>query len=260
MIEIIKNPWLDNFLDLVAECNHSIKITSPYLSKNICDNVFNRKKPKVNFELITSINISSLLSKSLNLDALQLIINNGGEIHNHKNIHSKIYIFDNDRAVITSGNLTFGGLSKNFEYGVLIRNAELINKIIIDFNLIKHDSNTGKIINENLGLIRDFLSGINFENTIINENFELDEGRIFKISEDYIANNLTGWNKEVFLCLNSIDSEYFTLKEINSFENYLSEKFPQNHHVLDKTRQILQKLRDMGLIEFVERGTYRKIY
>ena len=51
----------------------------------------------------------------------------------------------------------------------------------------------------------------------------------------------------------------FTLEQMYKFEQILSIKHPENHHVRDKIRQQLQVLRDNGIIEFVGRGHYRKI-
>ena len=40
-------------------------------------------------------------------------------VRNYQNLHAKIYLFDNKKALITSANLTNNGLYHNFEYGVL---------------------------------------------------------------------------------------------------------------------------------------------
>jgi hypothetical protein len=44
-------------------------------------------------------------------------------------LHAKIYIIDEILAIITSANLTHGGLKSNFEYGVLIDDAKSIKTI-----------------------------------------------------------------------------------------------------------------------------------
>lgn len=59
--------------------------------------------------------------------------------------------------------------------------------------------------------------------------------------------------------MNQIDDVIFILEEMYSFENILSMKHPENHHVKDKIRQQLQILRDNEIIEFMGRGHYRKI-
>jgi phosphatidylserine/phosphatidylglycerophosphate/cardiolipin synthase-like enzyme len=56
-------------------------------------------------------------------------------------LHAKIYIVDESLAVITSANLTYGGLKSNFEYGVLIDDAESIKNIkrdVLDYASLGH--------------------------------------------------------------------------------------------------------------------------
>jgi len=54
--------------------------------------------------------------------------------------------------------------------------------------------------------------------------------------------------------------QVFTLKEIYEFEERFSRLFPKNRHLPEGFRWALQRLRDQGVIDFVDnRGTYRRI-
>ena len=64
----------------------------------------------------------------------------------------------------------------------------------------------------------------------------------------------------MFNCANSIPKQIFSLNEINAFESQLKEKYPSNKHITDKIRQQLQYLRDLGLIEFLGNGHYKKLW
>lgn len=68
-----------------------------------------------------------------------------------------------------------------------------------------------------------------------------------------------GWTLDILNCVNKIEGNTFSLEQMYQFENMLSIKHPENHHVKDKIRQQLQILRDNGIIEFVGRGRYKKI-
>ncbi|MCD7857029.1 MAG: hypothetical protein LUG55_04390 [Clostridiales bacterium] len=59
-------------------------------------------------------------------------------------------------------------------------------------------------------------------------------------------------------CINKIDKGQFTLSEVYEFQNELQRRHPDNHNVEAKIRQQLQVLRDNGILEFVDRGVYRK--
>lgn len=68
-----------------------------------------------------------------------------------------------------------------------------------------------------------------------------------------------GWILDLLNCLDAIKKETFTLQDMYNFEEKLKQKHPGNNFVKDKIRQQLQVLRDKGIIEFVNRGKYKKI-
>jgi len=78
------------------------------------------------------------------------------------------------------------------------------------------------------------------------------------------SNNKTeikkGWISDVNDCIKKLEKDEFTLQEIYKFSEELKEKYPNNHHIEDKIRQMLQELRDAGVIQFLDNnGNYRKI-
>lgn len=81
--------------------------------------------------------------------------------------------------------------------------------------------------------------------------------RSAKLSVDDIKNR--GWLFDVLNCVNMVQSTYFTLGDIYSFEQQLSIKHPENNNVKAKIRQQLQLLRDKGFIIFLGNGKYAKI-
>lgn len=68
-----------------------------------------------------------------------------------------------------------------------------------------------------------------------------------------------GWILDIMACVDSIKKEEFTIDEVYRFENKLKIKYPNNNFIKDKIRQQLQILRDKGIIDFVDRGIYKKI-
>ena len=65
---------------------------------------------------------------------------------------------------------------------------------------------------------------------------------------------------DILNCVNRIEAQEFTLGEMYAFEDVLSTAHPANNNVRAKIRQQLQVLRDRGVIEFVDRGRYRKVW
>ena len=68
-----------------------------------------------------------------------------------------------------------------------------------------------------------------------------------------------GWTLDVWQCIDRLEDS-FSLNQVYAFADLLKLKHPDNHHIKDKIRQQLQVLRDRGIIEFLGRGHYRKLY
>ena len=69
--------------------------------------------------------------------------------------------------------------------------------------------------------------------------------------------SLKGWNYIVYtLISNNFKSNTFSLTDLYSFEPYFKAVYPSNFHVKDKLRQILQNLRNKGVLEFKYTGKY----
>lgn len=71
------------------------------------------------------------------------------------------------------------------------------------------------------------------------------------------AADVRGWLLDVMLCVDALKKPEFTLADVYACEAYLKARHPENNFVRDKIRQQLQRLRDIGYLEFVHRGHYR---
>jgi type II restriction enzyme len=66
-----------------------------------------------------------------------------------------------------------------------------------------------------------------------------------------------GWTLDVLNVVRSLNKTEFSLSDVYERADELSRLHPNNAHVRDKIRQQLQVLRDLGLLGFVSRGSYR---
>ncbi len=230
----------------------------------MCSELLEAKNNSSKFELITSFKLMSIYSGSLDLSAIENILDRNGIVKNYPKLHSKIYLFDEKSAVITSGNLTNGGLLKNFEYGVFIDEKSIVLQITTDFNSLSNNENTGVIKRSDLSTVKKIIDKIPKTPTIKIPNYKIETPEenfdIIETSIENISSSLTGWKLDVFNCLNNISQQNFTLKEVYSYEKSLQKRHPENNKVKDKIRQQLQQLRDIGLVEFLGSGKYRKLW
>lgn len=265
-MKILTTPWKNDLLELVANAKQSIKITSPFVKEEICREIFAAKQTETDFELITSFKLMSIYSGSLDLSALEIILSANGTVKNFSKLHSKVYLFDNKKAVITSGNLTSGGLLRNYEYGLLVDDKSLLSEIQKDFKELSDNVNTGTIKKSDLESVRNILADIPKNQLIKLPSYSIkteSPEQIFDVIEipsEIIAKELKSWRLDVFNCLNNLPQQQFTLTDVYSYENYLKTLHPQNNNIRDKIRQQLQVLRDLGLVEFLGYGNYKKLW
>lgn len=89
------------------------------------------------------------------------------------------------------------------------------------------------------------------------EQVVLSYGEIKKLKLD----DLTGrsWLMDVLQCVNRINDDVFSLRDIYSFTDTLKAKHPDNSNIEAKIRQQLQLLRDKEFLLFLGNGRYRKV-
>lgn len=260
-MKLLKSPWKKDFLDLVKNSKQNIRITSPFIKENICDEIISFKNEKCKIDLITSFKILNLYSGSLDINGIEKLINIDTTVKNHSKLHSKIYVFDDKKAIISSGNLTNGGLINNYEYGVFLDEKAIVYQIIDDFELLSNNETTGTIKLSDINTVRKILSKIPKSTKIDIPKFSLEENNeVISTNVHNIATNLNGWKKQVFVFVDKIENQVFNLNDVYKFEVELSNLYPNNKNIKDKIRQQLQILRDLSLIEFLGNGEYKKLW
>lgn len=135
----LSSPWLEHYNALVESVRDELLISAPYITRRHFQHTLqmlteHTNTRKLRFHLITSFDPRSLLSGSLDpsvlLDAIALIPQT--QITDLRGLHAKVYIADENFAVVTSANLTDGGMTGNHEYGISIRDPQQVRLIRAD--------------------------------------------------------------------------------------------------------------------------------
>ncbi|SMN01900.1 hypothetical protein SPONN_190 [uncultured Candidatus Thioglobus sp.] len=187
----------------------------------------------------------NLRGNALDLSAIQAFKNNGFLLKNISNLHAKIFIFDN-KSIVTSANLTNGGLHSNLEYGVLLENESKIER---DFLSYYNDTNYKHIKNKHILKAKSLLNKL----PKIQKSKHLN-GEV-QIFAKELKKNLSTGNQKVFDGIERIGLEVFTAQDIYQLKDQFLGNTPKN-----TIRRNLQELRDIGLLEFVEKGVYKKLW
>jgi len=75
---------------------------------------------------------------------------------------------------------------------------------------------------------------------------------------DKLGIEARGWTLDILRVIQDIPNEFFSIADVYTYENDLTQKHPNNNNVRAKIRQQLQVLRDIGLISFLGNGDYKK--
>ncbi|WXU00150.1 MAG: hypothetical protein Ctma_0861 [Catillopecten margaritatus gill symbiont] len=246
-MQILKQHWESTLIDLVKSANERIYLSSPFIKETVVDLIVDNKNDGIDCKLLTKFTLPNMNGSGLDLSAVQKLKDNGFSLKSIGNLHAKIFIFDN-QAIITSANLTNGGLHRNLEYGVLLENE---NEIENDFLGYYNDKKYQHIENEHILKAQDLLSKLpKIENS-------KKIGVEMPIFAKDLEQNLSTGNQKVFSGIEQLNLENFTTLAIN---NQLKGEF-NNSKEPDRTiARNLQELRDIGLLEFTSRGNYRKLW
>lgn len=178
-------------------------------------------------------------------------------------LHAKIYIFDDQKAIITSANLTLSGFKRNIEYGVLINDPEMVRKIVVDFQSICNGDGVWVVNSKSISGVKGILNNLPpfYRSDGEALDFTGESNDILHVDDKgLITKGLNNWRKTVFVVVDSLGTCEFSLSDIYKKESLFSAKFPNNHTIRESIRRNLQDLRDLGLIEFLGGGRYRRLW
>lgn len=133
-IGTLKTPLISGVRRLFESSSHSLTVVAPYINcyglDALRESTQNRKH-KLAIRILTCISAQNLCSGSLDIEALTCFAADypACRITSLTGLHAKVYVADSTRAIITSANLTYGGLVGNHEYGVLLTGTRVVSTV-----------------------------------------------------------------------------------------------------------------------------------
>ena len=138
MIEVLTNNHYDKILDLFDGVQNRICIVSPFISVPIADKLCEIVKKKgLDCSFITRIYLEDMICKANSLDAINSMIDSGIKVYSVKGLHTKLYLFDSERAILGSANFTSGGFKSNIELSLFISEEPVVVELQEYFNVMK---------------------------------------------------------------------------------------------------------------------------
>ena len=131
-IELLTNEHMISFKNALNNASNSIKIISPFIGLNTSKIIveFMKKNPNCDCTIITRFYTQDFLEGVSSLEGLKLLKQSNVKLYALKNLHSKLYIIDNNYGIVGSANFTMGGFKSNHELSLVIEDeSELLNEL-----------------------------------------------------------------------------------------------------------------------------------
>jgi HKD family nuclease len=179
--------------------------------------------------------------------------------------HPKLYLFESEglvKSIVGSSNLTKGGLSENIEINVFLefeRETEKAENIFDIYARIKYQPSRFVPDDEYIQAYQLVVEKAGkpqyrrLETKIALERLRELEKNLPKPYTDPIK--LHGWQKLVF---SRLPDDKFQTSDLYKYASEFVQTYPENKNIEAKIRQVLQQLRDMGIILHFGEGYWKK--
>ncbi len=135
-MQLITSPWADTFEGFARSIDRSTLVVSPFITSDPLRNLARWLRAPHNCQIVilTNLAIDSMLQGSTNPRALLEFAAAvpATTVRHLPGLHAKVYIADRSIAIITSANLTSGGIQGNYEYGIRITDENLVRLVAED--------------------------------------------------------------------------------------------------------------------------------
>jgi len=144
-IQLIKSPLEHAFKVALYKTKKEVVFASPYINDAGVSIFINsiHKPEDISIRILTNLSARNIVDNVTQPTALLNIcaVFPDTTISRLEKLHAKVYIVDETFAMITSANLTYGGLRSNIEYGVTIDDPDTVKNIkkdILDYASLGH--------------------------------------------------------------------------------------------------------------------------
>jgi len=121
---IIDKEWHKVFDGLKSLACEPVRIMTPFLQRETVRELLGDNPKEI--KVITRFNLDDFFRKASDIDSLEYLLSVGAQVKGIKHLHSKVYIFNSTKAIITSANLTHAALYRNTECGIESDDTEFV--------------------------------------------------------------------------------------------------------------------------------------
>lgn len=129
---LVDGEWGEAFTEALRDDNSKIRIICPFIKSRALERLLRHNPNEV--QVITRFNLADFAAGVSDVEALRKLLDYQAQVRGVRNLHAKLYIFGESRAIITSCNLTDAALDRNHELGVIVEDRATIAKCLAYFD------------------------------------------------------------------------------------------------------------------------------
>ncbi len=125
--QLIDSGWDKVIQEAAGADRTGLRVVCPFIKVRATKRLLTGKRPDL-IQVITRFHPGDMCDGVSDTEALRLLLENGAKIRGVKNLHAKLYLFGDKRAIVTSANLTEAGLLQNHEFGFVSSENGIIER------------------------------------------------------------------------------------------------------------------------------------
>ncbi|MFH1748203.1 MAG: phospholipase D-like domain-containing protein [Planctomycetota bacterium] len=134
-IRFCGHDWEKRFVDVVRSAKHDLLLCSPYITQYACkvvaENISSDCCSSGSVRLITNLSPNAICQGATEPNAIEFVARQvrSVSVRHLPRLHAKVYVADERTAIVTSANMTAGGLRQNYEYGIQLSEPDAVASI-----------------------------------------------------------------------------------------------------------------------------------
>lgn len=129
-IQLVDGNFGSVYYQMLEDCQNHIRIISPFIGRTVASSLASEleEKPELKCTIITRFYLEDFITGSSSIEGLEKLVEAGATVYALQDLHTKLYIFDENSVVMGSANFTFKGFFKNVEFGIYMENEPVFTK------------------------------------------------------------------------------------------------------------------------------------
>ena len=131
-LRAVERNWDRELVEGVRSGAGELRIICPFIKVRALEGIPFGSAGRI--RVITRFNLSDFAEGASDIPAMRHLLDHGASVRGIRNLHAKLYLFGETRAIITSANLTESGLRRNREFGLATEDGETIGRCLAYFD------------------------------------------------------------------------------------------------------------------------------